>query len=571
MFIRSRITKTKGVALTIVWFVVAFLLIQSNIAFGGGWNPPWKKSKTMTNSVGTHNTSATGTIDEGAIANEQISPAVTLEATVPKLFWVDCGPQFDCTNATLWYVDPSSITPAKTLFDSSIFVTVDLNEAGAHLIEPAILTFTLDPTGKITNMKIAYVFYFKGGMIWLVDTTTLTPARRLSTESGIYPDTLCEVQRFENWQNPNGSTIYYRLKGPDGQCYTEDDIVRAVKVGMTPKTPPINIPKKEIHELLLNGKYIVMNYSSDPPWIVEICSSDLTTPCTPIDTFTNDADTEDYDKNKVVLLIDGKLKRYNYGGSIIELKTCYTPDSNEHVGGTALDKDGYIYFSTIQEVSPFTNTIKKVLCGNTPQPLASFTASAKLPYLDIAISPTHVVYLWPNTSNDAEHVCSVLKGGGVTPVVISNTCINGGYAGQYYFCEDTTGNVHRIKLDGSETIKRANSQLNGYTLGGSAFWYYDVNPSTFRVFLSNISNSLKSYAIDEDFRDVTKGISMGTVPVNLSNFGTSAAVSLDMLGIAMKRYTNSSYGTDILLLKATTPSSLKRLTNSNAYKLFFEN
>ena len=566
MFNRSGITKTNGAALTIVCFVVAFLLIQSNMAFGGGWSASWKKEKQATNAVGIEKQTVTDTI-EGIVPgeDEQTAPAITAVSSVPKLFWVDCGPQVNCTNATLWYVDPSSSTPTKTLFESGIFVTVDFDEDGPHLIEPAILTFTLDlTTYQITNIKVAYVFYFKVGKIWLVDTTTLVK-KQLSTESGIYPDTLCEVQRFENWQNPNGSTIYYRLKGPDVQCYTGDDIVRAVKVGMTPTTPPINIPKKEIHELLLNGKYIVMNYSSYP-WIVEICSSDLTT-CKPIDTFTNDADAEDYDKNRVVLLIDGKLKRYNYVSDT--LTTCYAPASNEHVDETSLDKDGYIYFSTIQEVSPFSNTIKKVLCGNTPQTLASFTASAELPYLDISISPTHVVYLWPNTSNDAEHVRSILKGGG-TPVVISDTCINGGDAGQYYFCEDTTGNVHRVKLDGSERIKRANSQLNGYTHGGSAVWYYDANPSTFRVFLSNISNNFRSYTVDEDFRDATKGISMGTVPVNLSNFGTSA-VSLDMLGIALKRYTNSSYGTDILLLKATTPSSLKRLTNSNGLKLFFEN
>src|SRR4030067_216951 len=173
MFNRSGITKTNRAALTIVCFVVAFLLIQSNMAFGGGWSASWKKEKQATNAVGIEKQTVTDTI-EGIVPGEDEQTAT-----------------------------------------------------------------------DITDIKVAYVFYFKVGKIWLVDTTTLVK-KQLSTESGIYPDTLCEVQRFENWQNPNGSTIYYRLKGPDVQCYTGDDIVRAVKVGMTPTTPPINIPKKEI-------------------------------------------------------------------------------------------------------------------------------------------------------------------------------------------------------------------------------------------------------------------------------------------------------------------------------------
>jgi len=564
MFKRSDITKTKGVALATICFVVAFLLIQTTMAFGGGWNPPWKKEKQPTNAVRTEKPIVTNIV-EGIISSEdeQTAPAITAVSTVPKLFWVDCGPQFNsCTNATLWYVDPSSPTP--TIFDSGIFVTVDYGEIWLPDIENhSFLTGTLNlTTYQLTNLKTGYIFYFKGGKIWLVDTTTLVK-KQLSNESGIKPATLCYVKSYTDWLNTNNNTIHYKLKGLDGQCYTGDDMTRAVKFGMIATTPPIDVPNKYIDGLLLDGRYIVKDYY--PERQLEICSSNLGS-CTLIDTFINDADDQDYDKNRVVFLIDGTLKRYNYASNI--LTTCYTPALNEHVDATALDKDGYIYFSTIQEVAPFTNTIKKVLCGNTPQTIISFATSAELPYLDISISPTHLIYAWPNPSNGGERVRSVPKGGG-TPIVITDARIEGGSAGQYYFCEDTTGNVHRIKLDGTERIKRSNSQLNGPSFGGSADWYYDVNPSTLRVFLSNISNNLKSYAIDEDFRDTTKGISTGTVPVNLSNLGASD-VGLDMLGMAMKRFVEFSYGTDILLLKATTPSSLKRLTNSDGYKLLFQ-
>src|SRR3990170_2043226 len=159
---RKGLTKTKGVVLVTICFVVAFLLIQSNMAFGGGWNAPWKKEKQAINAVRTEKQSVTNTI-EGIVPSEdeEISTAITAVSTVPKLFWVDCGPEFNCTNATLWYVDPSSSTPTKTLFESGIFVTVDYGEIWPPDIENhSFVTGTLDlTTYQMTNLKTGYVFY----------------------------------------------------------------------------------------------------------------------------------------------------------------------------------------------------------------------------------------------------------------------------------------------------------------------------------------------------------------------------------------------------------------------------
>jgi hypothetical protein len=59
---------------------------------------------------------------------------------------------------------------------------------------------------------------------------------------------------------------------------------------------------------------------------------------------------------------------------------------------------------------------------------------------------------------------------------------------------------------------------------------------------------------------------VGTLPVNLSNF-EGFDIGADMLGLARKRDTWLSYGTDVLLVNAAGSSSLKRLTNSTGGKI----
>jgi len=85
-------------------------------------------------------------------------------SSAEKLFWVDCGPEFDCTNAKLNYVDSSSATP-KVPFVTGVFVNVDYDDIFDNILEfpggigdgHAFLTGILDPityqlTGLSNNM-----------------------------------------------------------------------------------------------------------------------------------------------------------------------------------------------------------------------------------------------------------------------------------------------------------------------------------------------------------------------------------------------------------------------------------
>ena len=490
--------------------------------------------------------------------DEQIAQIVASTSTVPKLFWFDFGIDNDRSNASLWYVDPAASTPTKVLFDKGIFVFEGDDDRENQCFITGNVNLT---TYQMTNLKTRYIFYFKGGKIWLVDTITLTK-RQLSTETGITKNTLIWLRHFTNWQDPNNNTIGYQLKGPDGIPNTSDDIRRAVKVGMTSMDPPINRFSRNTLEILLDGRYIVIRFDVFPR-IVEIGQPDFTN-FTPIVNTYSDVETAGYDARRVILVVDGAIMRYDYvAGTLV---TLYTPTPNEQVKDSKLDRDGYVYFVTEVNVPPYTYSIKRApVDGGVTKTLDTFQTTAQLDDLWMELSPTHVVCTYPNASLTAGIGRSVPKSGG-TSIILSNSNVNGGVVGQYHFSEDTQGQVHRVKLDGTGRITRTKAQLHGVSFGNSADWHYDFEPSTVRVLISGIDNKLKSYAINDDFTDPAVGTLMGTIPVNLNNFG-GFDVGMDMLGIAGKRDTDFSFGTDILFLNATTPSSLKRLTNSNGDKV----
>ena len=58
---------------------------------------------------------------------------------------------------------------------------------------------------------------------------------------------------------------------------------------------------------------------------------------------------------------------------------------------------------------------------------------------------------------------------------------------------------------------------------------------------------------------------MGTIPANLSNAGGNG-FGYDVLLVGEKRNVDFSFGTDILYFKATTASTLKRMTNASGLK-----
>jgi hypothetical protein len=71
--------------------------------------------------------------------------------------------------------------------------------------------------------------------------------------------------------------------------------------------------------------------------------------------------------------------------------------------------------------------------------------------------------------------------------------------------------------------------------------------------------------VGDDVSSAAAGIVLGTVPVNLSNL-LSFDINYDAIGAAQKRNGWISYGKDVVFFRATTASSLKRLTNTTGPK-----
>lgn len=554
--------KTRWLAVSVSVFLSLVVLLAVTGTGYAGWGAKWKKNFTGSPDIKEAVIKKAETADNIS----QASVEIMTTSSVPKLFWVDCGigglGENDICTGALRYVDPAEASPVVRTFDTGVTVFSDWDDNAI----PAA-NINLD-TYQMTNLKIAYVFYFKGGKIWKVDTTTLTKTQ-VSSESGATAATLCRVRPNNDWQDTNNSTIAYHLKGTDGWCYSGDDIRRAVKLSMSATTSPINLGKRNLMALLFGGGYIVEDWSTIPHRIRE-CDSNIAN-CTDITTRQNTSIwwwTEDYDAQRIVFHnLDGKLMIYNYFTNI--LTTLYTPLAGENIPDSFLDRDGYVYFAVTRSISPFTHSIRRVpVTGGSVTTLAPFSTTYPVYELDLEPTPTHVVYFYPNASFSAMLVRSIPKAGG-TPVVISDAAIGGGAVDDYAFLETTGGAVQRVKLSDGTRVSRANTQLNAATLGGSADWHYGLNASTMRYFLSSIGNQLKSYAYGDNFTDPEAGVVIGTVPVNLNNFG-SFALGNDLLGGAGKRDEWFSFGNDVLFLRAATPASLKRLTNTNGYKIILQ-
>lgn len=474
-------------------------------------------------------------------------------SSVPKLFYFDCGIADDCTNAGLWYVDPAASPPVRKQFDTGVFMFGDSED---H----CITTGTVDSnTYQVSNLKTGYIVYFKGGKIWLVNTTSLAKTQ-LSSETGMLPGKVCFFKSFIHWRNPLSSTLMYELAGLDGQCQSGDEVKKVVKLNMLSTTAPKSMGYRMIHRLLLDGRFVVSSFASSP-WRLQICDASLST-CTDITTFTTMGRVR-YDATRILMLLDSRIKIYDLSSKT--LTTLYSLTGGEAVEEYELDRDGFAYFATTTTSAPYVTGIKKApVSGGTVTTLASFTTTYPLPYLNLDLLPSYLLYTYPNAALTAGCARSVSKAGG-NPVVLTDLMANGGAVGDYLYSEDMSGNVRRTKLDGSDVSARGGSLIVGPSWGGAGDWHYGISDKTFRGVLVNASGVMKSYAYEDKINDPSAGIVIGTVPVNLKNAAFSD-LSYSALAIAGKRDTDMSFGTDILLLDASVSSSLKRITNTNGTK-----
>jgi hypothetical protein len=563
----SGLKKARQVIIGIMCVSIAFLLVQSEAAFGGAWNVHWNTTKPAVNTnVTTESEQGSVAVNNNAESSETAVPLAP--SAVPKLFWYDCGVSGDCTNAAVYYVDPAATAPVKTLFDSGVFIVTD-GDPDNHAI--AAGNFDIS-TFQIADLKTGNIVYFKGGKIYAVDTTSLIK-KQLSNESGVTADKLCQFQSFVDWQNSSNSTIFYILSGADNQCWTGDDVTRAVKLSTSSTSAPISLVNKQIAMLLFGSKYLVWNWGTSPAR-VQLCPASLTG-CTNVTSITGNTRNADYDPSQVLFMVNGTyvgnntflggtLMSYNYsaGSPAVAL---YTAGPAEIVGENRIDRDGFVYFVTMTSSSPYTGSLKKVpIGGGTVTTLHSFSIAAPQLYSHIwlDISSSYIAIYYPNSLSGT--VVSVKKTTGAV-TFLSSGFVDGGLIEDVFFMEDTSGSCRKMSPDGVLLASKPNCQLTGATLGGLGDWHYRMTSSTFRFLLSGIDNKVRSCAFGDDFSVATAGIAIGTVPVNLSNVNSFDS-GYSMLSSAKKRGNDFSFGSDILYWDASTASTLKRISNNSGPK-----
>ena len=566
MFRLSGLKKAPQVIMGVMCASIAFLLVQSEAAFGGAWNVHWNTIKPAVNTnVTTATEKGSVVVNNNAVSSETTVPLAP--SAVPKLFWYDCGVSGDCTNAAVYYVDPAATVPVKTLFDNGVFIVTD-GDPDNHAIAAGNVDIS---TSQIAGLKTGNIVYFKDGKIYAVDTTSLIKTR-LSNESGVTADKLCQFQTFVDWQNPSNSTIFYVLAGPDNQCWTGDEVTRVVKLSTPSTSAPITLVNRQIAALLFGSKYLVWNWGTSAN--VQLCPASLTG-CTNVTSITGNTRNADYDPSQVLFMVNGTyvgndtflggtLMSYNYSAGTPAV-ALYTAGPAEIVGENRIDRDGFVYFVTMTSSSPYTGSLKKVLVGGgevTTLHIFSISNPQLYSHIWLDISPSYIAIYYPNSL--AGTAVSVKKTTGAV-TFLSSGFVDGGLIEDVFFMEDTAGNCRKMRPDGVLLASKLYCQLTGATLGGLGDWHYRMTSSTFRFLLSGIDNKVRSYAFGDDFSVATAGIAMGTVPVNLSNVNSFDS-GYSMLSSAKKRGTDFSFGSDILYWDASAASTLKRISNNSSPK-----
>ena len=488
-----------------------------------------------------------------------------LALAAPNLFWIDCGPQNNCNNAALYYVDAGAAAPAATLLVSGVWVSgEDGNIFGTGTVNAT--------THNVTNLKIGYVAFIKGGKIWKVDAATRA-VTQVSSEAGITPSGLCEVNFLTNWTTPLNSIVQYRLAQPGFTCQSGQPVTKFATLGMGAATAPFVITNKHVDEILINGQLIVRNYAFNPNK-VQKCLANMTG-CIDVTTFSSDSGMEgastSLDAQRILFGFDEKLKLYNFTLPVSATNpvTLYTPAPNEVIDEDSLllAAGGTVYFTTRKTVAPFTNAIRKVSAAGTGlTSLATFTTSYPLQFLGVGQTSTRILFMFPAATMNSAILYSVPKAGGPT-TLISTSMVAGTKCGDYLFLEDTLGRVGKFLADGTGAQWLYNAQLTGQAMGGSAN-FDDAGPASLasgRVFVTDIYNRLKSYGCGDVISDPNAGIALGTVPVNLSNPSCSG-VGSTLLCRAGRRDAGFSFGRDTVLVNGLQAASLRRMTNSNGYK-----
>ncbi|HEX9625875.1 MAG TPA: hypothetical protein VGA00_02930 [Acidiferrobacterales bacterium] len=146
---------------------------------------------------------------------------------------------------------PGDAPPPETyLFYAGSLVAVDPANAGQVTVEAGatagvagVLHGSYDPAAKrVGDLHPRSIVYAHGGRLYKVNAVKgggpLTPTQ-MSSESGA--NTICDTRAFANFADHDNAFYFYRLPGNDAVCDSADDVLKAVRLGMSATDTPIGV------------------------------------------------------------------------------------------------------------------------------------------------------------------------------------------------------------------------------------------------------------------------------------------------------------------------------------------
>jgi len=138
---------------------------------------------------------------------------------------------------------------------SAAVVTVDAtsNVGGLRVVPRGTYAAA---TGTVSAVEAYAGIWISGGRILRTSTlagSTLATAQ-VSSETSVgdpsplrpTPTHLCDTEVVTDWSNPGDSRFLYTLAGPDTQCGTPDDVVKATRLDAAATDTPVTVPGRRV-------------------------------------------------------------------------------------------------------------------------------------------------------------------------------------------------------------------------------------------------------------------------------------------------------------------------------------
>ncbi|HZX48586.1 MAG TPA: hypothetical protein VFF47_05150, partial [Nitrospirota bacterium] len=510
--------------------------VQYPLVLGGSGIPPGNHTLTIEVS-GQKNASSTGYYT--VIDAFEAIPAIR-NAPATYLFYIAESTSNPSAGSGLYAVDPDN--PGAQPY------TIEASGIEEHSVSN-VFYGNVDFINQVVSGAHGNhaVMYAKQGKIYRVDGLkggSLVPYQ-ISNEAGI--TSVCDTRIGQDFSDLNSSQYLYSQPGPDGNCWTDDDLWRMVRLGMSAVDTPI--PAKEPVDIGWN-----QSNGSIIGWLVKDggslkrCDKNFAS-CTTVINFTNSAEEIGWSPLGLIpLAIDNKLYVYNFSNGTLS-GALYT-FSDPYPGWGEYDLSAF-YIKDNEK-------ILRLDWGNYSITQLVDEGAFNDIY-DLRVTRNRIIYSVGNQS-----LKSIPKTGG-SPIILAQVVTPGtyidisdiSYNGHVYY--EIIGVAGHIKDDGTGKDEVQNAQwIGGVYPTDFSFDNMEGRDKVIRAECSLYSGCGNGTIRAFDASTYSNPLIMGTLPGDISSvwFGGYGSHLL------VEGWPSAGSISDVLYLNTGTANSLRRITNT---------